>query len=180
MDKLSDKIRSEYTKVKNKGINEFEYENLIKYGLKYDDNFVEKLSNNERKTWLSLQDEDFENKPINLPVVNIPIEKIVFSQSDVSINKIEKGQHKKGFPIFIKKDNNIYIISGNHRLFSQLIKQKKDSIQGYIYDFDMQIKKGVAFDPNNPDIRFKDGGELDGGRTNLNSFQELANRYNEK
>ena len=140
--KLSGKIRELYIKEKNKGNNEFEYEKLIKYGLKYNSDFVEKLSDNEKKMWLLLQDKDFENKPIDLPIIDIPIENIVFSQLDISINKVESGKHKKGLPIFIKKNGDYYIISGNHRLFAQLIKMNKDAIQGYIKDFDLKLKTG--------------------------------------
>jgi hypothetical protein len=133
---LSDKIRDIYNKEKNKGASELEYSKLIKFGLKYDDNFIEQLNDNERKIWLQLQDDDFYNNPITLPIVKIPIEKIYFSQNDININKIENENHKKGLPIFIKKNSKIYIISGNHRLFNQLIKKSKDIISGYIKNFD--------------------------------------------
>jgi hypothetical protein len=133
---LGGDIRNHYDKEKIKGANEIEYQNLIKYGLRYDEDFLEKLSPQEKSIWLKLQDLDFENMPINLPIKNIPIEDIIFSQSDVGINIIEKNKHKIGLPICIKKDGNIYVISGNHRLFSQLIKDKKNNIKCYLKDFD--------------------------------------------
>ena len=133
---LIDKIRHTYNKEKIKGTSELEYSKLIKFGLKYDDNFIEQLNDNERKIWLQLQDDDFDNKLITLPIVEIPIQRIYFSQNDININKIENENHKKGLPIFIKKNGKIYIISGNHRLFNQLIKKGKDIISGYIKNFD--------------------------------------------
>jgi hypothetical protein len=133
---LGGDIRKHYDKEKIKGANEIEYQNLIKYGLKYDEDFLEKLNSNEKSIWLKLQDLDFENMPIDLPIKNIPIEDIIFSQSDIGINIIEKNKHKIGLPICIKKDGKIYIISGNHRLFSQLIKDKKNNIKCYLKNFD--------------------------------------------
>jgi hypothetical protein len=135
---FADKIRLVYTNEKNNDINELEFSKLIKIGLKYDENFMKYLTNAEKNIWLELQDLDFNENIINLPIIKIPIDEIYFSQIDVNINKIEKNNHHKGIPIFIKKNNKFYIISGNHRLFNQLIIQHKDEILGYIKNFDIK------------------------------------------
>ena len=146
---LGGDIRKYYDKEKNKGATEIEYQNLIKYGLKYDEDWLEKLSPYEKSIWLKLQNLDFDNMSIDLPIKNIPIEDIIFSQSDVGVNIIEKNKHKIGLPICIKKEGNIYIISGNHRLFSQLIKDKKNNIKCYLKDFDEnKYKQGGLIAPN--------------------------------
>ncbi len=129
---LGDKIRTIYSIEKDKGNNELEYSKLIPFGLKYDEDFINHLNDNEKKLWLQLQDDDFDNLTINLPIIKVPIENIYFSQIDININKIEKVNHKIGLPIFMKKGDRIYVISGNHRLFNQLIKQNRDNISGYI------------------------------------------------